>query len=68
LVTGFFFGSSGKRHTKIVNFIKKQALAGHQFEIFTQNDSIPGEFSNGDDAEDYRKNRRFRLNSGREKI
>jgi len=55
IVAGYFFKSVQHRRTRIVNFIKEKTLAGHQFEIFTQDNSVPDEFFKGENTEIYKK-------------
>jgi hypothetical protein len=55
IVSGYFFHSVLYRREKIVKFIREKALAGHQFEIFTQDHMVPGELFTGENAEIIKK-------------
>jgi hypothetical protein len=55
IVAGYFFSSVPYRRIRIVDFIKKKAIEGHQFEIFTQDPSAPDEFYKGENADFYKK-------------
>ena len=55
IVAGYFFNTVPYRRERMVDFIREKALAGHQFEIFTQDISVPDEFFNGENADFYKK-------------
>jgi len=55
IVAGYFFSSVPYRRRRIVDFIREKALDGHQFEIFTQDSSVPNELYKGENADLYKK-------------